>query len=70
MLHCPYFFCRGLNLALKKYTSSHAIFMHKDTEGKTISCDLTWNKHVENMVAKTQSEESIHAVSIKSAMII
>ena len=51
---------------LSQYQSRHALSMHIDTSGKTISSDLTWNKHVDNIVAKTQSEESVHAVSFKT----
>ena len=35
--------------------------------GVTISSDLTWNKHVENIVAKAGKRLSIHAISIKTS---
>ena len=34
--------------------------------GVTISSDLTWNKHVENIVAKA-GEKSVHVISIKKS---
>ena len=65
-----FFLTRPTPPPLREYQSRHALSMHIDTYGKTISSDLTWNKHVENIIAKTQSEESVHAVSFKNAIII
>ena len=40
---------------------------HAKLLGVTISSDLTWNEHVENIVAKAGKRVCIYAISIKES---